>query len=120
MFLMIIVGFLIRKNVSKSELFARYLVPILDSSKSLADYIRQIVLAACTSLVYSNNDTKAAQNGGGFSVLQLIYLTIVHTTNVLAGDTRRDHGVTIADVAVVRTPSLNVLYMLMSNSKAKE
>ena len=45
-FYMIIVGFVIRKNVSTSEPFARDLVPILDSSKSLAEYIHQVDLAA--------------------------------------------------------------------------
>ena len=45
-FFMIVVVFVIRKNVSTSEPFARDLVPILDSSKSLAEYIHQIDLAA--------------------------------------------------------------------------
>ena len=77
-------------------------------------------MAACPSLVYSNNDIKAAQTGGGFSVLQLLSLPIVHTTNYFAGDTRQELDVAIADVEVVRAPSLNEIYMLMSNSKAKE
>ena len=38
-FLIIIVSFVICKTVSTYDPFARYLVPILDSSKSLADYI---------------------------------------------------------------------------------
>ena len=80
-FLMIIVGFVIRTNVSTSEPLARDLVPIFDSSKYLADYIRQVALSARPSLVYSNNDIKAAQTGGGCSVLQLLSLPIVHTTN---------------------------------------
>ena len=70
--------------------------------------------------MYSNNDTKAAQTGGGLSVLQMLLLLIVHTTNVLAGDTRRYLDVTIADVAVVFSPSLNSLSMLMYKSRAKE
>ena len=40
-YLMIIVGLVIRKNVSTSE----PLVPVLDSSKSLAEYINQFALA---------------------------------------------------------------------------
>ena len=60
---MIIVGFVIRKNVSTSEPLVQDLVPILDSSKAFADYIRQVDLAARPSLVYSNNDIKAAQTG---------------------------------------------------------
>ena len=50
----------------------------------------------------------------------MISLSIVHTTNFLAGDTRRELDVTIADAAVVRTPSFNELSMLMSNYKAKK
>ena len=87
-FLIIIVGFVIRKNVSTSEPFARDLVPILDSSKSLAEFIHQVDLAARPSLVYSNNDIKSAQTGGGSSVLQMLSLTIVHTTIFLSGDYR--------------------------------
>ena len=68
--LMIIVGFVIINNVSTSDIFARYLVPILDSRKSLDDYICQVALENFSSLVYSNNGIKAAQTGGGFSVLQ--------------------------------------------------
>ena len=116
---MIIVGFVIRKNVSTSEPFARDILPIIDSSKSLAEYVRQVSLADRTSLVYSNNGIKSAQTGGGFSVLQILSPPIVHTTNVLAGDTRQELDVIIADVEVIRSPSLNALYMLMSNSKAK-
>ena len=119
-FSMIIVGFVIRKNVYTSEPFAQDLVSILDSSKSLADYIRQVSLAAHPSLVYSNNDIKAAQTGGGFSVVQMLSLPIVHTTKFLAGDTRRELDVTITDSAVVRATSLNEISMLMSNFKAKE
>ena len=54
---------------------------ILDSIKSLADYIHQATLADRPSLVYSNNDIKAAQTGGGFSFLQLIYMPIVYANN---------------------------------------
>ena len=79
-FLMIIVGFVIHKNMSTSDPFAWDLVPILDSSKSLADYICQVALAACPSLVYYNNGTEAAQTRGGLSFLQLLSLPIVHTT----------------------------------------
>ena len=50
-FYMIIVGSVIRKNVSTSEPFARDLVPILDSSKSLDDYINQNDFASRPSLV---------------------------------------------------------------------
>ena len=50
----------------------------------------------------------------------MISLSIVHTTNYFADDTRRELDVTIADAAVVRTPSFNELSMLMSNYKAKE
>ena len=119
-FLMIIVGFVIRKNMSTSEPFAQDLVPTLESSKSLADYIRQVALEDLNSLVYSKNDIKSAQNGGGFSVLQLLSLPIVYTTNYLAGDNRRDIDETIGDTAVVKAPSLNALYILVYNSKAKE
>ena len=76
-------------------------------------------MAARPSLVYSNNVIKAAQTGGGFSVLQLLSLPIVHTTIFLEGDTRREIDVTIADAAFFRAPSLNALSMLMPNSKAK-
>ena len=61
---MIIVGSVIRKNVSTSEPFAQYIVPILDSIKYLSDYIWQVSLAAHPSFVYANNDIKAAQTGG--------------------------------------------------------
>ena len=64
-FSVIIVGFVIHKNVSTSEPFAQYLVPKLDSSKSLADYICQVYLAAHPSLVYYKNDIKAVQMGQG-------------------------------------------------------
>ena len=50
---MIIVGFVMHKNVSTSEPFDRDIVPILDSSKYLAVYIHKVALAACPSLVYS-------------------------------------------------------------------
>ena len=49
---MIIVGFFINNNVSTSEPFNRDIVPILDSSKSLADDIRRVALADHLSLVY--------------------------------------------------------------------
>ena len=67
--------------MSTSEPFARDLVPILDSSKSLDDYIRQVALADRPYLVYSNNEIKAAKTGGGFIILKLLSLIIVHTTN---------------------------------------
>ena len=38
----------------------------------------------------------------------------------LAGDTRRELDVTIADTEVVCAPYINEIYMLMSNSKTKE
>ena len=88
-FLIIVFGFVIRNNVSTSDPFAQYLVPMLDSSKSLIEYIRQVSLAAFPSLVYSNNGIKAAQTGGGLSVLQMISLTIVYKTIFLSGDARR-------------------------------
>ena len=97
---MIIVGFVIINNVSTSDIFARDLVPILDSRKSLDDYICQVALEDSSSLVYSNNVIKAVQTGGGFSVLQMLSLPIFHTTNVLAGDTRREIDLTISDAAV--------------------
>ena len=75
--------------MSISEPFAQYLVPVLDSIKSLADHISQVALVARPSLLYSKNYTKAVQTGGGFIFLKLPSLTIIHTTNVLAGDTRR-------------------------------
>ena len=96
--------------MSASEPFARDLVPKLDSSKSLAEYICKVALADRPSLVYSKNDIKAAQTGGGFSVLQLLSLPIIHTSNFLAGDTRRELDVTITDAEVVSAPSLNVLF----------
>ena len=120
---MIIVGFVIRKNVSTSDPLARYIVAILDSRKYLAEYICQVALADRTSLVYSNNDTKASLTVGGFSVLHMLSLSIVYTTIGLAGDTRKELDVTITDASVVQETSLNVLYMLMSNIsnyKAKE
>ena len=76
-FLVIFVGFVIIKNVHIRESFARYIVPVLDGSKYFYDYICQVALEACPSLVYSNNDIKSAQTGGGFSFLQLLSLTIV-------------------------------------------
>ena len=106
--------------MSTSDLLAQDLVPILDSSKSLADNICQVALAARPSFVYSNHGIKAAQTAGGFSVLQLLSLPIAHTTNVLSGDTRQELDVTIADTSVIPIPSLNALFMLMSNSKVKE
>ena len=81
--------------MSTSDPFAQDILPILDIRKSLADYICQVALVARPSLVYSNNDIKSVQNGGGFSVLKMTSLPIIHTTNVLAGDTRRYLGVTI-------------------------
>ena len=118
-FLIIVVGFVIRKNVSTIEPFARDILHILDSSRSFSEYICQFSLADRPSLMYSKNDIKAAQTGGGFSVLQLLSLPIVHTTNVLAGDTRRELDLTISDAAVFRTTSLNTISVLVSNSKAK-
>ena len=112
-------GFVICNNVCTSETFDRDIVPILYISKSLADYIYQVALAARPSLIYSNNDIKSAQTGKGFNVLQLISLPILHINNVLVGDTRRELDVTISDVAVVRSPSINSLSMLMSNSRVK-
>ena len=106
--------------MSTTDPFAQDVVPILDSRKSLADYIHHFYFESCTSLVYSNNDIKAAQPGGGFSVLQLISLTIFHKTIFLAGDTRQEIDVTIADAEFVRATSLNALSMLVSNSKKKE
>ena len=85
---MVIFGFFILNNVSTSETFAQDLVHILDSSKSLADYICQVTLADRPSLVCFNNDIKAAQTGGVFSVLHLISFPIVHTSIFLEGDTR--------------------------------
>ena len=79
-FLMIIFGFFIRNNVSTSDPFAQDLVTILDRSKCLDDYICQVSLAALPSLVYFNNDINVAQNGGGFSVLQMPSLPIVYKT----------------------------------------
>ena len=99
--LVIIVGFVILKNFFTSELFAQNIVPILDSSKSLDDYIHQVALVDCPSLVYFNNDIKALQTGGGFSVLQLLSLTIFRITIFLSGDTRQELDVTISEVSVV-------------------
>ena len=95
-------------------------MPILDSSKYLADYIRQVALEDRPSLVYSKNYIKSAQTGGALSVLHMLSLTIVHTTNFLVGDTRGELDVTIADAAVVCVPSLNALSILVSKSKVKE
>ena len=75
--------------MSTIEPFTQNPVPILDSSKSLAGYIRKVDLVDRPSVVDSKNDTKAAQTGGGCSVLQLLYLPISYTTISLAGDTRR-------------------------------
>ena len=61
---------------------------ILDSSNYLDDHISQVSLEALPSLVYSKNDIKAAQTGGVFSGLQLLSLSIVYTTNYLAGDNK--------------------------------
>ena len=119
-FLMIIVGFFIRKNVYTSGLFTQDLVPILDSSKSLVDYICQVALEDRPFLVYSNNDIKEAQTGGGFSFLQMLSLTIVYTTIFLSGDIRRELDVTIADAEFFQALSLNALSMLMYKSKLKE
>ena len=80
-FSIIVVGFGIRNNVCTSEPFAGDLIPVLDSSKSLDGYIFQVPLKYCPSLVYSKNDIKAAQTGGVFSVLHVLSLPIVHTTN---------------------------------------
>ena len=117
---MIIVGFVIRVNVSTSDPFAQEIVPILDRIKYLADYIWQVALAYRPSLVYSNNGIKAAQTGGGFSVLQLLYPPILYTTTYLTGDTRQELDVTIADTTVVQAPFPNALSIIMSNYKAKE
>ena len=68
-FSMIIFGFVIFKNVSTSEPFGQDLATILDSSKSLADQIHQVNLAAHIFLLYSNNCIKAEQNGGEFRVV---------------------------------------------------
>ena len=80
----------------------------------------QVALDACPTLVYSNNEIKAMQTGGGFSVLQMLSLPIVHTTYLVSVDTIQDLDVTIFDAAVVFETSMNALYMLMFNSKAKE
>ena len=119
-FLMIIVGFVISKNVSISDTSTRDIVPILDSSKSLDGYIRQVSFVALPSLVYSNNDIKAEQTGGRFSALQLLSLPIIYATIFLAGDTRRELDLTITDFSVVQSPSLNAFSILVSKSKAKE
>ena len=95
-------------------------MPLLDISKSLDDFISQVYLETSPTLVYYNNYIKAAQNGGGFSVLHLIFLSIAHTNNVLAGDNRRELDLAITDVAVILTPSLNELSMIMYNSKEEE
>ena len=79
-FSVFISGFVIRNNFSTSEPFDRYLVPILDIIKSLADYIFQVDFMDRPSLVYSNKDIKAAQTVGDFSVLNLLSLTIVYAT----------------------------------------
>ena len=78
---MVIVGFVIRNNVCTSETFSQDLVPKLDSRNYLAVYIRKVALADRPSLEYSNNGIKAAQTGGGFSVLHLLYLSILYTTH---------------------------------------
>ena len=106
--------------MSASEPFARDLVPKLDSSKSLAEYICKVALADRPSLVYSKNDIKAAQTGGGFSVLQLLSMPIVHTANFLAGDNRRELDLAITDVAVIFSPSLDELSIIMYNSREEE
>ena len=95
-------------------------MPILDISKSLDDFISQVYLETSPTLVYYNNYIKAAQNGGGFSVLHLIFLSIAHTNNVLAGDTRLELDVNITDVAVNLIPSLNEISVIMYNSKEEE
>ena len=118
-FFIIIFGFVIRKNVCTSETFDRYFVTILDSRKSLDEYTHQDFFIDFPSLVYSNNDIKAAQPGGGFSVLQMLSLTIVHATKFLVGDTRQEIDATISDAVAVSTPSLNDLFILISNSKAE-
>ena len=74
--------------MSKSEPFTQYLVPILDGIKSLDEYICQVSLVYHPSLVYSKNNIKAAQTGGGFNVIQLLSFLIFHKTNVFAGDAR--------------------------------
>ena len=48
-FSVIIVGFVICEAVYTSETFYQYLVPILDSSNYLADYMCQVDLAAFPS-----------------------------------------------------------------------
>ena len=63
-----------------SEPFAQDILPILDSRKSLFGYICQVLMEGCPSLMYSKNNIKAVQTGWGFSVLQLLSLTIIHTT----------------------------------------
>ena len=70
--------------------------------------------------MYSNNDIKAAETWGGFSVLQLISLPIVYTTDYFSGDIRLELYVTISDMSVVQAPSHNALSILISNSKVKE
>ena len=80
----------------------------------------QVDLSARPSLVYSNNYIKAAQTGGVFSVLHLLSQTIIHTTNFLAGDTRREIDITSDYIEVVHAPSLNALSMIMYNFKVKE
>ena len=106
--------------MSSSDLFSQDIAPILDSSKSLDDYINQVSFVDLPSLVYSKNNIKAAQTGGGFSFLHLLSPIIVHTTIFLSGDTRRYLDLTISDTLFVITPSLNEIYIIMSNSKAKE
>ena len=71
-------------------------------------------------MLYCNNCIKEAQNGRGFSVLQLLFLPIVLTNNVLAGDTRRELDLAITDMAVIFAPSLNELSIIMYNSREEE
>ena len=72
------------------------------------------------SLLYYKNYIREAKNGGGFSVLQLLFLSIVHANNFLAGDTRQELDLGITDVAVIFAPSLNELSMIKYNSKEEE
>ena len=70
--------------------------------------------------MYSKNDIKAAQTGGGFSVLQLLSLPIVYKNNYLEVDNRWYIDVTIAETEVFQATSINAISMIMYKSKAKE
>ena len=106
--------------MSTREPFAWDIVPLLDISKSLDDFISQVYLGDTPFLLYYNNYTKSGKNGRGFSFLHEILLSIAHTNNVLAGDTRQELDVTITDVAVIFAPYINKLSVLMYNSKTEE